>query len=511
MKPHHATHALLPTPIIRHLRNTAACIAISGLGILATRAAVTPGGVTLHNATFINKSIALDTYVAAAGPGALGPDFVHYFTFEEGVTDPTYDLDPTGADTTEIALSSGHHLVLYNTKSTSVTGNNRAEVQSKLNLYNVATTTSTDLAIGRSQGYIRLASGANSTFNTGGAIIEVTDDDDILKMMSFRSDTNNATINPCNPQWIVRSTNEDSTIQLLKLDDSWDYLRLERTVDQAGTVGTSYTAVTYNTELEKDAPTFGFTPGGSDITLNETGLYLVFANTGIRKPNNNTRTAYFQRLTLDGTPINGTTTTTYMKGNYDTDDGVTAIGTLIKVTTAGQVLKVELSKEKGSNSTIIGGSTAISIVKLPITAQHISLRDITEQPVNDSNPVTFILQVDVASPKFSHTVADSNVTINEAGDYLFLGTMFVQDASPNDTTERIVVNHGWQVNGGGMKKYGQGSAYLRDNGSYSAGSWSGAVLESQAIGNNVEMITAPMGNTTVIDPLLQDPGGDEIT
>ena len=48
-----------------------------------------------------------------------------------------------------------------------------------------------------------------------------------------------------------------------------------------------------------------------NVTLNEDGLYLVLANSGLRKPTNNTRTSYLQRLTLGGVEVAGSVTTTY--------------------------------------------------------------------------------------------------------------------------------------------------------------------------------------------------------
>ena len=109
--------------------------------------------------------------------------------------------------------------------------------------------------------------------------------------------------------------------------------------------------------------------------------------------NNNTRTQYNQRLILDGVEVAGSQTTTYVRGNEDTDNGMAVIGRVLSAT-AGQVLNVEVKKEAsiGSNGVIQGGETAITMVKLPAFAEYISLLDTTNQEVNDDpgpDPVTF--------------------------------------------------------------------------------------------------------------------------
>ncbi len=250
---------------------------------------VTPGG------TFADKAIILEVgggeqLAVAPTAAGFGASLIH--DFDTGLTvDGSYELNPSGGNATEIALSAGRHLVMYDTRFDATVGTNRAEVLANLNLAGVP------LAIGRSQGFLRRLGGSDEMVLSGGGIITVASDDDILTLESRRSDTNpSATVLP------TRAAN-GTAIQLLKLDDSWDFLSLQRSTNQAGTIGTAFTDVSYDTTDPTSSAGSAFTFAGAsgDVTLEESGLYLVFANTRIEKGGgNSTRTNYQQRLALDG-------------------------------------------------------------------------------------------------------------------------------------------------------------------------------------------------------------------
>ena len=387
--------------------------------------------------------------------------------FDTGIiVDATYEFNPTGVDATQIALSSGRHLVMYDARFDATAGGNRSEIQTILTL------DEGPLVAGRSQGYIRRTGGADETVLSGGAIITVRADNDILTIESRRSDTNtNAAVLPAR---IVNGT----AVQLLKLDDAWDYLSLELAANQAGVNNATFVDVVYDTNASPSTLGTAFSVAGGDITLNESGLYLVFANTSIEKATNNTRTNYQQRLTLDGSAVAGSTTTTYVRGNEDTDEGMATLGMVLSAA-AGQVLNVEVNKEVGTNGVIQGGETALSMIKLPATAAYISLLDTTNQEVNDAalDPLTFATQIDASSLKFGHSAGGSEVTVNEDADYLFFGTVFTSSDATNDNQDRTVPLHGWQIdNTGGRIERGRGAQYNRDNGARTSGSWGAAII-----------------------------------
>ena len=194
---------------------------------------------------------------------------------------------------------------------------------------------------------------------------------------------------------------------------------------------------------------FSFTPTSGDITLNETGLYLVFANTSLQKTTNNTRTNYEQMLTLDGTVVPGSKTTTYVRGNEDTNEGMAAIGMIVSAT-GGQVLNVEVRREIGIDGVIQGGETALSIIKLPPTAKYIEVTDTTNQNVvnGTETAVGFNTLSSPANATFTHS-GGSTVTVNDTADYLFFASLFTQSDGTNDNNDRVIPIHGFQIDGAG--------------------------------------------------------------
>ncbi|NNM29157.1 MAG: hypothetical protein HKO57_06525, partial [Akkermansiaceae bacterium] len=487
-----------------------ATLAIAFLAMIASvHAQVTPGGNLGDSATFIAELNAGENLIAGADPATDGPDLIHdWDTSGEGnagfgpggfagLTDPTYQL----VGGTDIRLSSGRHLVLYNSQfnSTGAAGTGpRTEMISQLNL------AGGDLAIGHSQGYLRRAGGADELITTGAAIITVASDDDTLNLVSFRSDSGTNTTN---------RINNASSIQLLKLDDAWDYLSVEQAVDGAASVGTAGVDVSYDTINANTGSAFSFTAGTSDIVLEQTGLYLVTANTGIEKPNNGTRTAYNQVLTLAGSPIAGTRVSTYMRGNANgegANSGVTSIAAVINNDTPGQALNVNLVMEAGGSAgTVTGGRTAVSIVKLPVSADYISLlrtetQNINVGPTAGVNPINWDTTV-ASSATFSHpgTFSDtvSAIETNLDGEYLFLGSLFHSSDGTNDNTDRVVIQHGFSVNTSGTAIFGRGAEYNRDNGgNRTAGSFGAALLDLAGDdggfeGDEVEFLLTPLGNT----------------
>lgn len=80
-----------------------------------------------------------------------------------------------------------------------------------------------------------------------------------------KTDTNTAT---------MERTPNRSGINILKLDDAWDYARLRPSVAQ--TITTTWSDVNLATTDELDTGTYSIS--GNDVTLKETGKYLVTYN-----------------------------------------------------------------------------------------------------------------------------------------------------------------------------------------------------------------------------------------
>ncbi|NQU26193.1 MAG: hypothetical protein HQ567_33315, partial [Candidatus Nealsonbacteria bacterium] len=350
------------------------------------------------------------------------------------------------------------------------------------------------MPIGWSQGYIRRASGADECITAGGGIIQATAGQ-LLSLRTDRTDNNGA--------GTQREPNA-SGIQIVQLDDDWDYLNLSRSADVAGPTGNedAFVDVTYDTQTEVEGGSFAHTIDTGDITLKTPGHYLVMANTYLGKPDDNTRTAYQQRLTLDGGEIGGTRTTVYIRGNESTDEGATAIGTIIETTDIDQILSVEVAKETGTNSMIMGGKTGLTIVRLPDNDDaYIRLGDDTAQDFNDSpefaaEPLGWNNQLETGGSFTHNTVTDnSQIGIVDDGDYLFFNNLY--DNDDDSSSERQVYRQGWEVNEGGILNYGQTARYSRDDGNQNNGNWSGILLGLNA-GDTVEAVSGQLGNGGVL-------------
>ncbi|MEE3180126.1 MAG: hypothetical protein VX317_10615, partial [Verrucomicrobiota bacterium] len=320
-------------------------------------------------------------------------------------------------------LSQGKYLVLYSTRWDHQGGQQRAEINTRLTLEPAGGGAPVDLKYGTAQGFIRTSSGANEAVVSGGTIVEAAATGDILRLHGTRTDENATSVKN------LRGTGL-SSIQFLKLDDSWDYLRVSRTTDTAAPTNDTFASVSYELEDESSLGAMSLS-SGTDITFNQDGSYLVMANTSLLSTNlgSTGRTGYTQRLTLDGTPVAGSTTTNYVRGHPNADgchDGVLAIGTIVQAT-AGQVLNVQTRKEQGINCTITSAGTGLAIVQLPSTGSYLSLSDDSGQNLNAAAPgasVNFDTTVSSTGLAFSHTSGTSAVTVNKTGTYLFLSGFF---------------------------------------------------------------------------------------
>ena len=420
---------------------------------------------------------------ATAGDGITTAEYVHDF-------DTTVRSDPTSytlSGVTDIQCAAGHHLVIYSSRfdDPANNGTERSEIQSWLRL------AGGDLDIGWSQSFIRRQNGDFEGINSGGGIIDVASANDVLRLVSARTDAEADTI---------QREPDTANIQLVKLDDTWDYCRLSKTANQAGAPsGTAFIDVTYDSQEELDTGSFAHTSGSGDITLKTAGHYLVFANTYFQYGQTvDNRSAYTHRLTLNGTQVDGSRTTVYLRGNPNSDsccDGTAAIGIIIETTAADEILNVECNKEGTFAQTpnILAGKTAVTIVKLPDNGDYIRLDD---SGTDDFNPAAttalgWDTEDEIDAVGFTH--ADSQVTAVVDDNYLFLTTLYTSD----DGNQRIKWWQRWRVDGGTPLQWGQTGRYSRNSESQTSGNWSGVVLGMTA-GQYVEVVSEQLGNSGVM-------------
>ncbi len=449
--------------------------------LTSARAGCLGGLLALCSSSLANAEVSsagsgeIAIYTEAAGTDVITTaDFSHDFDTKE-----REDVGSFTLSVDEITLNrDGHYLAIYDTRfngAPQAGTEERVELQSCLNL------AGTKLPIGWSQGFIRRQQNHLDAITTGMAVIEATNGD-VLQLQSFRTDT--TAIGS-----VTRFPN-DTSIQLVKLDDTnMSYARLSLAADQTGpaTDGASV-KVAYDTDDELDT---GFLHGtAGDLTLVDAGKYLVIANTYMIGYNN--RHGFIQELKLDGTPISGTRTNIYLRGNQSTVEGAAAIGTIIETSAANQVLSVFGELDGGSGVTnFIADRCGLTVVKLPSAAagtvaidpDFIRLNNNTSQNINATADLNFNTQVEI-DPEFGHSAGTSDITVGTGGDYLFLGSYYGAD----DGAARGLSNPGWAINDTRLNR-GQSGRYTRNVGPPEFGNTLGLVASNLAASDQIKMVT----------------------
>ncbi|RPF88778.1 MAG: hypothetical protein CBB78_007865, partial [Roseibacillus sp. TMED18] len=303
-------------------------------GLIATSLLVL--SVASLNAQLADSGTPGDRAVYTLGTGAtlasgIGTSVIHGFdavTVDD--TADSFELQAGGL----VGLTEGHHLVLYGSRYINGAGGTRSGLDNTIVINGTDT-----LVYGSSSTYTRDGTN-NNHFVRGGAIVEVAQGD-TLEIQSQRTDNNAQTI-----------IQQDADLQLVKLDDNLSYARLGVLFDFQNFMSSASAgpaAVPYDIQDELD-PAFGHNEGESQITLNTPGRYLVFANTGVRiSGGNRHRQAITQRLTLDGSPVEDSSTVVYIRyaGSGDSlggllEYGSTSLGMIVETESANSVLEVEL-------------------------------------------------------------------------------------------------------------------------------------------------------------------------
>jgi|GEM_PF-1049851 len=392
--------------------------------------------------------------------------------------------------TTTIGLSKGHYAVIYNDQFSTAAGTSRAEIQSGLVLGG------TSLPAGWSQGIIRNNAGANEAFTEGGAIINAPTNGTTLQLQSFRTDTN--------PSVAVARVAGTSGIELIKLDDAWNYIRLSRQSSMPGPVSNSWMPVTYDRIDELSSSAFTYNSGDNTVTIANPGHYLVFANTYGATTMNNESTID-QELTLNGSPIEGSFSTVYMRGNANGDgdyQGAAAIGMIIQTTSSNATLGVQVEHSLGTAQWTIDANqtgayvdrSGLTIVQLT-NADFIQLQESANDNMNPTSltPINWSTEIEKDTASFAHSTVTntSRITASVSGDYLFMGSLY---AAPG-TTANTEFTQEWRENGSTLISYGQTGGY-NSLATGDVGNWSAAVFPGLSGSNYFEMVALAGASTT---------------
>lgn len=447
----------------------------------------------LTGGLFSTKYFGTETTYADDGDFSIYREVTGTDSVTTSLADVTWDTTVT--ESSNITLSGGSnidlseggkYLVLYNvwTFEGGSTGNNRRGMETSLSLGG------STIPYGYGAGYIRDSENDLNAYNSGAAIVEASAGDD-LKVQIQRFDNNSGAG--------VEIRNNTNGISVLKIPDSLDYLRLQRTTDILGVnASTTFSDLAWNQADEVDTDSFSFSPTDSDITLKggKDKFFLVTANVNFEDTSGGgVRQNYEMRLTLDGSEIPGTRTTTYLRYDNNVIKGTTQYVGLIKKTAIGdQTLNVEIRNEStaGSQTQINGGQTAIAIAAMNDGVDVISLTNTSAQTLTTSQSViNFDEQIFASSSAFTHSTTSnpSRITVNVDEDYLFFSTAYTSRTSG---TARDVPRFDWRTDGSAVTTYGGHGSFNRgaqgSEDTYTSGSAGGLIFNGLTDGQYVEIL-----------------------
>lgn len=420
-------------------------------------------------------------------------------TAGQSVTWDTVDVEGSSitlqSDDASIDLADGgKYLVLYNvwTQVGTSTGNDRRSFETYLSL------DGSPIEYGRAAGYIRDASAEDEeSYAAGGAIIDASPGEN-LTVHVRRDDTNTGAGSNIRP-----STNG---VNVLKLNDTFDYLRIHQSTRSADISGnTSFTDVVFDTADEVDSTSFGFTASStsSNITLKGAAgkKFLITYNIRLNQDGGSTnRQNYEGRLSLDGVEIPGTRSTTYIRGNpnaHGTINGtIVYTGIIEKTSSSNQVLNVEMRRESVNSGTtdIVADETSFSAVALPESVNYISLTSTSSAQTLavSRTPFNWNEQLSISTSSYTHstTTNNSRITFNTSGNYLFFSTAYSERTSSSD---RNVPRIEWRLDGTSVLDYGGHGSFNRGvetggGNSFTGGSSGGLILNGITAAQYLEIV-----------------------
>jgi hypothetical protein len=342
----------------------------------------------------------------------------------------------------------GHYLVMYSVPVRSTWGGNRSEIQSWLRLNGTE-----DLEYSYASSYIRRVDGDDEWYNEWAAVVNVSAGDDI-ELRIQKTDSNTATI---------QRTPDRSGINILKLDDEWDYTRLRPSASQA--ITTSWSDVNLGTTDELDIASFWVS--WNDITLAGAWKYLVTYSVAAETTGTN-RTNNEIRLTLSWAEVEATRSTTYIRAQNGSFTGIASYVGIIESTISSQILNLEIRREStlaGTTNNTVPAKTGITITKLPDDADYVRIwetiwgQDIT---TTANTPLTFDTTIEQGIDLEHDNINTSEIDINSSWDYLFLHSIYnAQNFLNNASRENPYLE--WQVSGTTLPYWVSGSYNRHSN------------------------------------------------
>lgn len=401
---------------------------------------------------------------AVAGAFAVYREATAGDTITTSVTNLDWDTTVTegsgfsksGADIT--LTDAGHYFVTYTIGYQGPTGGGSrlGEIQARIDV------NGTDLPVGRSTCSTDNRDSADQCWLSGAAFIETSGASQTVRIETYRTDSDGG--------GVTRLANE-SGISILRVADTWDFGRYQEAGGGQTITSGTYASVNLDTNDEQDST---FIRAGDNIDLGSTGHYLVTYNVHMVNTSGAQRGNDF-RITVGGTEVPGSRTSSYYISTDSKNDHVASWTGIIENATAGNdlVLEGRCNSEQCSNMATLGGAVGITIAKLPDSADYIRLYEAGGGQAVDgtTDPILWDTESEEDAGSFSHDTMSntSRINIDQAGDYLFLGSMYM-DRSPLTNTSRMSPHWEWRENGSTIHQYGSFAKFNRgDNGTAGVG------------------------------------------
>jgi hypothetical protein len=221
-----------------------------------------------------------------------------------------------------------------------------------------------------------------------------------------------------------------SALQIMKLDDSYDYFRAIST-STIDVNGDTWNDITWNTEDEKDS-SFTHAADSATVTL-AAGLYLVTYNVHAKGATTD-RKSISSKVTLGGSDYEHGWGYSYIRGTDGCDDGIPS--SIFLIDTASSVdLKVQASTYRDQNSAtvnLVSGETGLTIVKLPDSTERLLAYSNNNQAITGGSGNILVHETEqTEDAAFSNNTTTGQVTINTSGNYLFGWSGYDEDVTPS--------------------------------------------------------------------------------
>jgi hypothetical protein len=379
----------------------------------------------------------------------------------------------------------GHYLAMYN-DGAEISGTlNRCAFLGRLVLNGSAG----EIEGSMGAGYIKGTEGCDECWKPYSAVIFEASADDLLELQMVEQVGTTPS-----PTRIA----DNAGLQLLKLDDTWAYLRLN--AERAGYTQDAGDTIIWFTEREVDSSVFSHS--GANMTLGDIGWYLCCYN--LKWDNNSVPP---QRATVEAYLYNATTYE-IIPQSYSSDynrstggtEGVTGAIFLIETTQVDEVFQL-VTNGRGFGATFGDGTKCeIQIVKLPDSINVLDIVDGTGSQTFDTteDPFDWDVQNSVDSA-FDHSTGTDpdDVDILKPGPFLFTGNFYGYRSSG---TNRYNTKCRFR-DGGTALKYGIFGDYHRQGAtvSYHGGSH-GVLLPWLSINDAIDMSREDTSTSTGTAP-----------